>query len=130
MDMKNENLGIDAKSELLKLAGRMMNENKDEFYDRIKKNIPIDNFMEATDNNLNMLYKFMYSSGCGMSLSNVTVGKFIKDEYGDDFFFTIRDMQFTKGETGFTIVGQILTLLEGFPFYDELEENEEINIKG
>lgn len=63
-----------------------MNESKEEFYKRIKKTLNIESFMNATDNNLDMLFKYMYSPTDGIRLSNVTVGQFIKDEYGDDFY--------------------------------------------
>ena len=42
--------------------------------------------MLATNNNLEMLFKYMYSPTEGIRLSNVQVGQFINDEYGDDFY--------------------------------------------
>ena len=42
--------------------------------------------MVATDNNLDMLFKYMFSATTGIRLSNFTVAEFIKDEYGDDFY--------------------------------------------
>lgn len=42
--------------------------------------------MNATNNNLEALFKYMYSPTNGIRLSNFAVAEFIKDEYGDDFY--------------------------------------------
>ena len=34
-----------------------------------------------------MLFKYMFSATKEIRLSNIQVGEFIKDEYGDDFFY-------------------------------------------
>ncbi len=85
--MKNKQYGIDVESELSKIFNEEMNETKEEFYKRIKKILNIESFMKATDNNLSMLFNYMYSATEGIRLSNVAVGKFIKEEYGDDFYY-------------------------------------------
>jgi hypothetical protein len=81
-----ENKNIDAEAELTKELNRQMNMTKEEQYKEIKEILNIESFMAATDGNLNMLFKYMYSVTKGIRLSNIQVGKFIKDEYNDDFF--------------------------------------------
>jgi len=82
----NNQYRIDAEKELTKIFYEEMNENKEDFYKRIKKTLNIESFMNATDNNLDMLFKYMFSATDGIRLSNFTVAEFIKDEYGDDFY--------------------------------------------
>jgi len=82
-----KNYGIDPEKELLKIASEMMMEGKEEFYKRIKETLNIESFMKATNNNLEMLFNYMYSPTIGIRLSNIAVGEFIKDEYGDDFYY-------------------------------------------
>ena len=84
---ENKTYGIDAEEELLKLMGVEMNKTKEEKYSEIKKILNIESFMNATNNNLDMLFKYMVSATEGIRLSNIQIGEFIKDEYGDDFFF-------------------------------------------
>jgi len=85
--MENKNYGIDAEAELMKLMDEEMNKTKEEKYSEIKEILNIESFMNATNNNLDMLFKYMFSATKGISLSNIQVGEFIKDEYGDDFFY-------------------------------------------
>jgi hypothetical protein len=85
--MENKNYGIDAEAELMKLLGEEMNKTKEEKYSEIKEILNIESFMNATNNNLDMLFKYMFSTTKGIRLSNIQVGEFIKDEYGDDFFY-------------------------------------------
>ena len=85
--MENKNYGIDAEAELMKLFGEEMNKTKEEKYSEIKEILNIESFMNATNNNLDMLFKYMFSATNGIRLSNIQVGEFIKDEYGDDFFY-------------------------------------------
>jgi len=40
----------------------------------------------GNNGSIDMLFKYMYSPTKGIRLSNIQVGQFIKDEYGDDFF--------------------------------------------
>ena len=65
----------------------MMLESKEDFYKRIKETLNIESFMKATNNNLEMLFDYMYFPTIGIRLSNITVGEFIKDEYEDDFYY-------------------------------------------
>ena len=83
--MENKNYGIDAEAELMKLLGEEMNKTKEENYLEIKEVLNIDSFMNATNNNLDMLFKYMFSATKEIRLSNIQVGEFIKDEYGDAF---------------------------------------------
>ena len=81
----NEN--IDVEKEMLDLFWIESNKSKEEHYSDIKRILNIDSFMKATNNNLDMLFKYMYSPTEGISLSNVEVGQFIKEEYNDDFYY-------------------------------------------
>ena len=84
--MENKQYGIDAEEELMKIIVYEMDETKEDFYKRIKNTLNVDYFMKATDNNLNMLFKYMFLPTHGIRLSNLSVGQFINDEYGDDFY--------------------------------------------
>ena len=86
MKEPNNQYGVDAQAELEKLLWEQQNESKEDFYMRIKEVLNIESFMVATDNNLDMLFKYMFSATTGIRLSNFTVAEFIKDEYGDDFY--------------------------------------------
>jgi len=77
---------IDVVDVLEKILSEELSMTKEENYQRIKDVLNIESFMKATDNNLDMLFKYMYSPTKGIRLSNIQVGEFIKDEYGDDFF--------------------------------------------
>jgi hypothetical protein len=85
--MENKNYGIDAEAKLMKLLGKEMNKTKEEKYLEIKEVLNIESFMNATNNNMDMLFKYMFSATKEIRLSNIQVGAFIKDEYGDDFFY-------------------------------------------
>ena len=85
---KNKTDGIDVEEELLKIFNKELFKTKEEKYLEIKKILNIESFMKATNNNLNMLFKYMYSATNGIRLSNIQVGEFIRDEYGDDFFIS------------------------------------------
>ena len=94
MFMKNEKImetnqiyGIDAEQLLTQILIDELHETKEQFYERIKTTLNIESFMKATNNNLDMLFKYMYSATNGIRLSNITVGEFIKDEYDDDFYY-------------------------------------------
>jgi len=78
---------INAEEELLKIFYSEMNESEQDFYKRIKDTLNIESFMKATNNNLEMLFNYMYSPTIGIRLSNIAVGKFIKDNYDDDFYY-------------------------------------------
>ena len=91
---------MDAQIELLKMFNEALNEPKEVFYQRIRDVLNIDSFMAATENNTGMLFKYMYSPTNGIRLSNVAVGEFIRDEYGDDFYLKrelLRNEEYEKG---------------------------------
>lgn len=54
--------------------------------------------MNATNNNLDILFKYMFSATNGIRLSNIQVAEFIKDEYGDDFFYQRETIKCKKYE--------------------------------
>lgn len=85
--MENKNYGIDVEEELMKIFVKEMNKTKVGKYSEIKEVLNIESFMNATNNNLGMLFKYMISATNGIILSNIQVAEFIKDEYGDDFFY-------------------------------------------
>ena len=60
--MENKNYGIDAEAELMKLLGEEMNKTKEEKYLEIKEVLNIESFMNATNNNMDMLFKYMFSA--------------------------------------------------------------------
>lgn len=62
-------------------------QSKKEKYDKIYKTLHVKAFMEATNNDLDMLFKYLHSVHDEIRLGNVEAGEFIKDEFGDDFFF-------------------------------------------
>ena len=80
------NGSIDVVDVLEKILAEELSKTKEETYQEIKDILNIESFMKATNNNLDMLFKYMYSPTKGIRLSNIQVGQFIKDEYGDDFF--------------------------------------------
>jgi len=88
---RTENL--DVVVEMEKALFEEMSMTKEERYQRIRDILNIKSFMNATDNNLDMLYKYMYSATKGIRLSNFEVGEFIKDEYGDDFFLRKEELR-------------------------------------
>jgi hypothetical protein len=93
---ENKNYGIDAEAELLKLLGEEMFKSKEEKYSEIKNILNVESFMIATDNNLDMLFKYLYSPTNGIRLSNFQVAEFIKDEYGDDFYLRREQIKFEE----------------------------------
>ena len=96
--MKNKFKKINVEEEMLKIFVSQMNESKEDYYKRIKEVLNIDSFMKATDNNLDMLFKYMYSATNGIRLSNITIGQFIKDEYGDDFYLRKELLKYEENE--------------------------------
>jgi hypothetical protein len=54
--------------------------------------------MNATNNNLDMLFSYMFSATNGIRLSNIQVAEFIKDEYGDDFFYRREMLKIEESE--------------------------------
>jgi len=93
------NKNIDAEEKLLELFCESIykeGKTKEEQYSDIKKILNIESFMKATNNNLDMLFKYMFSATEGIRLSNIQVGEFIKDEYGDDFFFRRETLRYEE----------------------------------
>lgn len=82
----SKNLGIDAEEELKKLFCEEINKSKEQRYQEIYDTLNIKSFMDAVDGDTDKLYKYMYSATNGIRLSNIQVGQFIKDEFGDDFY--------------------------------------------
>lgn len=103
-DMQNSfympNGGVDAEAEMMKLLGKEIYKSKEEKYTEIKEVLNIESFMKATDNNLNMLFKYMFSATKGIRLSNTQVAEFIKDEYGDDFFLRRELLRIEENQRG------------------------------
>ncbi len=79
--------GVDAEAKMMEEFDKEMNKSKEEHYSDIKEILNIKCFMAATNDNLDMLFKYMFSATKGIRLSNAEVAEFIKDEYGDDFFY-------------------------------------------
>lgn len=94
--MENKSYGIDAETELMKILTEEINETREEYYKRIKDTLNIESFMKATDNNLEMLFKYMYSPTNGIRLANFTIGQFIADEYGDDFYLRREQLKYEE----------------------------------
>jgi len=114
-------VGIDAEAELLKLLNKEMNKTKEERYSEIKEVLNIESFMKATDSNLEMLFKYMFSATNGIRLSNIAVGEFIKDEYGNSIFLRRELDRINKSDrfiTSFVTVGDVI----------EVEHNGELRI--
>jgi hypothetical protein len=88
--MKNKKIdaikSIDAVDELEKIMCDELSLSKEQYYQVIRKSLNVESFMNATDDNLDMLFEYMYSATHNIRLSNITVAQFIKDEYGDDSF--------------------------------------------
>ncbi len=94
--LENNNYGIDIVEELSKAFYQELNKSKEEKYSDIKEILNIESFMKATNNNLDILFKYLFSATNGISLSNFQAAEFIKDEYGDDFFYRRELLKFEE----------------------------------
>lgn len=81
LDTKN----IDAEAELMKLVEQKTWEPKEVVYGEVKSKV--DDFMKITNSNLDALYKFLTSAYQDIRFGNTQAGEYIKDIYGDDFYF-------------------------------------------
>lgn len=79
---------IDVERELSELFGRELMKSIDqrnaETHERIKAKV--EDFMRLTNNNLDALFKYLYSAYQGCRLGNVEAGEYIAEHYGDDFY--------------------------------------------
>ena len=77
---------IKSDEELLNIFGKETTKSDKQIYSEMKKDLHLDAFMFATNNNLDMLFNYIYTSrDYKFGLSDVFIVKFIKNEYNDKF---------------------------------------------
>ena len=75
----------ETETKLLEMFASEQWKSDDRIYSELKRDLHLDAFLKATNNNLSMLFDYLYYSNHKFGLSDVFIISFIKDNYDVNF---------------------------------------------